>query len=47
MLFSLAELKEDFTDFAFHMEELAVHLNEGPYHQGTGFVVRGTAVKPR
>ncbi len=46
MLFSLEELKEDFSELTFeHMEEAETILSEGSYHQGKASVVRLIARK--
>jgi SAM-dependent methyltransferase len=47
MLFSLAEVEEDFKGFDFLLlQEEVVELNEGLYHNGTGSVIRFVAQKP-
>ena len=47
MLFSTQELARTFPDFEVSLlEERAVELREGPFHQGTGSVVRMVARKP-
>ena len=46
MLFSVEELKADFTNFEFiELEETIIELNEGLYHVGTGSVIRCVAKK--
>lgn len=45
-LFSIDELKNDFSDYQFiKIEETTVELKEGLYHQGTGSVIRFVAQK--
>lgn len=40
-LFDLKEVSEDFKGLEFHtVERMVVELNEGPYHQGNGSVIR-------
>jgi SAM-dependent methyltransferase len=47
MLFSLAEVAEDFQGFDFQLlKEEIVQLSEGLYHNGTGSVIRFLAQKP-
>jgi len=46
MLFSIEELKDDFSDLKFEtLEETDIKLDEGPYHQGVASVVRMVATK--
>lgn len=46
MLFDLAELKEDFNDFAFTLaEEQVVQLQEGKFHIGEAAVIRLIGIK--
>lgn len=41
MLFSKEELRSDFQDYeVIELEEKIVHLDEGPFHSGTGSVIR-------
>lgn len=41
MLFSIEELQEDFPDYEIiELEEKVIELNEGPFHSGTGSVIR-------
>lgn len=45
-LYSIEELKLDFDGFQeVEISEETIHLNEGPYHQGTAIVVRMVAKK--
>ena len=47
MLFSTDELRRTFLNYRIDLlEERTVTLNEGPFHQGTGSVVRMVAHKP-
>lgn len=46
MLYSVDEIRRDFNNFTFtEIAETEVELHEGLYHNGTGSVVRFTAVK--
>lgn len=46
LLYSLEEVKESFPNFKFSiLEEVAVPLDEGPYHQGEGMVIRAVGMK--
>lgn len=41
MLFSMEEIKSDFPNYHIRqLEEKVVYLNEGPFHSGTGSVIR-------
>jgi 2-polyprenyl-3-methyl-5-hydroxy-6-metoxy-1,4-benzoquinol methylase len=41
MLFSIAELKSDFLNYEIiELEEKEIELSEGPFHNGTGSVIR-------
>ncbi len=45
-LFSLDEIKEDFSNYEFlELEEKEIELSEGLYHNGTGAVIRFVAQK--
>ncbi len=46
MLFSEKELREDFSQLAeLTISETDIHLDEGPFHQGTASVIRVSGVK--
>lgn len=46
LLFSIEEIKADFSDFEFlYLEELEIELNEGLFHNGKGAVIRFVAKK--
>lgn len=46
MLFSLEEMKTEFTNFNFHyLKEETIDLHEGKYHNGLGAVIRMVAKK--
>lgn len=46
MLFSLEEIQKNFPGVAFkYIDQSIIHLDEGPYHQGEGSVIRFVARK--
>ncbi len=46
MLFSVEEIKNDFSNYAIiELEETAIQLHEGLFHNGTGSVIRFTGKK--
>jgi len=46
MLFSIDEIKSDFPNYdIIELEEKEIELNEGPFHNGTGSVIRFTGRK--
>lgn len=46
MLFSIEEIKADFTDYEIlELEEKVIELNEGEFHNGKGSVIRFTGIK--
>lgn len=46
MLFSEKEIKDEFSEVSFDfINREIIKLNEGPYHQGKGAVIRFLATK--